>query len=155
MKKAYLIGLAVISLFLASQVHAAAKGTVYEREFESYQDTGQEKQATLTVSSTTISTITFQTNAVGFKLYPRTNPIVFAVGIFNSSGGNNADVVISTGVSLAAGNWTVTSNFSVGGIAKPDQWEIRLLPGDEQRTRRIYLKAPAGSTDVTVDMEVF
>lgn len=154
MKKAYLIGLAVIGLF-AVQAQAASKGSLGGRQFESYEDTGGSRHATLTVSSTTISTVTFQTSAKGFKLYPRTNPIVFAVGIYNPSGGNNEDVVISTGVTLAAGSWTVASNFAVGGIAKPDLWEIRLLPGDEQRTRRMYLKAPAGSADVTVDMESF
>lgn len=155
MKRVYLVSLVIIGFFLCSEAHAARKGTLYDRQYDSYEDTGRLNHATLTVSSSTISTVTFATNAIGFKLYPRSNPIVFAIGIYNPVGGNNEDVVISTGVSLAVGSYTQSTNFATGGIAKSDQWEIRLLPGDYQRTRRIYLRAPAGSADVTVDMEIF
>jgi hypothetical protein len=77
--------------------------------------------------------------AIGFRLYPRSSACRFAVGE------DLAAVAISSATNIAA------SAPAVGGIAKADAWETRLLETGQNRTLR--LRSPAAS--LVVDLEVF
>jgi hypothetical protein len=96
-------------------------------------------EATLSATPSTVTTITLPDTAQGFRLYPRINAIRFAINE------NPAAVGASTNTTIAA------SAFGVGGIAKKDQWEVRLLETGASRTLR--LSSLVAST--IVDVEVF
>jgi hypothetical protein len=96
-------------------------------------------EATLSITPGTVTTITLPDTAQGFRLYPRVNAIRFAIGE------NPAAVGASSSTTIAA------SAFGVGGIAKKDQWEVRLLETGASRTLR--LSSLVAST--VVDVEVF
>jgi hypothetical protein len=112
------------------------------RQIESYVDTANESSLEVTLSGTpgTVTTITLPNTAKGFKLYPRTNHIRFSVN--NTS---TAAVGTSSSTTVAA------SVFAVGGIAKNDMWETRLLPNGASRT----LSLRSTTASVVVDVEVF
>ena len=105
-------------------------------------DTSREKSIEITLSGTPgeLSTVTLPDDAIGFKIYPRTNHIRFAV--------NQGAAAVATGTT------TVTAaNFAVGGIAKNDMWEVRLLPPRYLGARILTLRSTTAS--VVVDLEVF
>ena len=120
----------------------AASDDLAGRQFESYVDTGAEQSIEITLSGTpgTVTTVTLPAAAKGFKLYPRTNHVRFSVD--NTS---LAAVATSSAATIAA------SAFAVGGIAKGDMWETRLLPS--ATTRTLSLRSTTAS--VVVDLEVF
>ncbi len=111
------------------------------RVFESHVDTGNEKSIEVTMSTAgTVTTITLPDTARGFKLYPRTSHIRFAVG-------NTAIAAVAT----SSATTIASTAFAVGGIAKPDAWEVRLLPSGATRT----LSIRSITSSVVVDVEVF
>lgn len=112
-------------------------------------DTGNEKSMELTLSGTpnTITTVTIPSGSLGFKLYPRTNHVRFGVYLSDSP---RSVVVVST----SALTVVPASQFSVGGIAKPDQWETRILPTERLGADRI-IKLLSTTASVVVDLEFF
>ena len=118
--------------------------TIDSRHGESYIDTGAEKSVEITLSATpgTVTNITVPDTAKGFKLYPRTDHIRFSVN-------NTSPAAVAT---VATNDQTVVAaDFAVGGIAKGNLWETRLLPNGASRT--ISLRSATAS--VVVDLEVF
>ena len=115
------------------------------RQMESYSDTGNEKSIEVTLSGTpgTLTTITVPAWAKGFKLYPRSNAVRFAVG---KSTRTAAAVGASSGASLTE------SDMGVGGICKADMWETRLLPSNTTG-RVMTLRSTTAS--VVIDVEFF
>lgn len=124
---------------------ASSEAATYDkRVLESLVDTGNEKSLEITLSATpgTITNITLPDAAKGFRLFPRTNHIRFSVN-------NTSPAAVGT---VAANDQTVVAaDFAVGGIAKADLWETRLLPHGKNRT--LSLRSITGS--VVVDCEVF
>ena len=115
------------------------------RHFESYEDTGKEVSAEITLSATpgTVTSVVLPTTAKGIKLYPRSNHIRFSI--------NTSTAAVAT---VAANDQTVVAaDLAVGGIAKADLWEIRLLPAYKDAARTLYLRSTTAS--VVVDLEVF
>jgi hypothetical protein len=102
---------------------------------------GQLASIEITLSGTagTVTTVTIPDTARGIRLYPRSDAIRFAVGE------NPAAVGTSSSTTIAA------SSLAVGGIAKSDQWEVRLLEAGTSRTVRLR----STTASVVVDMEVF
>lgn len=103
--------------------------------------TGQLASLEITLSNTpgTVTSVTIPDTARGIRLYPRSDGVRFAVGE------DPAAVGASSSTTIAA------SAFGTGGIAKPDQWETRLLEAGTSRTVRLR----STTADVVVDMEVF
>ena len=122
---------------------AANSASLNARQIESYVDTGHEASIEVTLSATpgTVTTITIPDNAKGFKIFPRSSPVRFAV--------NNTSIA-AVGASSAT---TIAANaFGAGAVAKADLWETRLLPSSGTG-RTISLRSTAAS--VVVDLEVF
>ena len=92
---------------------------------------------TLSGTPNTVTTITLPDNARGFRLYPTSNDVRFAVGE------NPATLATATATTIAA------AAFGVGGIAKGDQFETRLLEAGTSRTLR--LSSATASTVVTAE----
>lgn len=116
---------------------------------ESLIDTGAEGSIECTLSATpgNLTTITVPSTAKGFKLYPRINHVRFAVYPSGTVRTLAAVATDSTGTVAA-------SAFAIGGIAKNDQWEVRLLPPTRSgETRVLTLRSITAS--VIVDVEVF
>ena len=80
--------------------------------------------------STTVYTINIPAEAVGFRIYPTTNAIRFAVDHHPA----------------VEGGFTVNS---VGAIAKPGAWENRLLPQGSTTLNVL------GTSSTIVDIEFF
>ena len=95
--------------------------------------------ATLSDTANTVTTVTLPDNVRGFRLFPRANAIRFAVGE------NTVAVGTSSSTTVAA------SVFTVGGIAKADMWETRLISAGASRTLRLS----SATASVVVDIEVF
>lgn len=116
---------------------------------ESLVDTGSESSIEITLSSTAgnLTIVTLPTTAKGFKLYPRSSSIRFAV--YQSDAARTlAAVATATGSTVAIGA------FAIGAIAKNDVWEVRLLPPVLLgKDRTLSLRSTAGS--VVVDLETF
>lgn len=127
---------------------AASTAEPKARIDESYVDTGKEESVEVTLSATAglVSTVTVPSWAKGFRLYPRSNHIRFSVQI-----GTTERAVEAVGTATA-GAAVSTTTVNVGGIAKNDVWETRLLPADN-RPRYIYLRST--TTSVVVDLEFF
>ena len=116
---------------------ASEKGMISE----SYIDTGNELSIEITLSTAgTVTTVTLPDSAKGFKLYPRTNNVRFSVN--NTAA---AAVGTSSATSIAA------SALTVGGIAKENAWETRLLPPGTSRTLTIR----SVTSSVVCDLETF
>ncbi len=118
---------------------------------ESFVDTGAEQSIEITLSGTpgTLTTVTLPDTAKGFKLYPRSNHVRFAV-YQSSSARTLAAVATDSDGTVAA------TDFAIGGIAKADQWETRLLPSKlvpSTTTRILTLRSTTAS--VVCDLEVF
>jgi len=113
-----------------------------DRQKESYVDTGVETSCEVTTSATPnlVTTITLPASTKGFKLFPRSNAIRFAVNR------DTVTVATSTATSIVA-----ASVFTAGGIAKADMWEVRLLPSVATRTLRLS----SATASVVVDVELF
>ena len=103
--------------------------------------TGVLKSIEITLSGTpgTVTTVTIPDTAQGIRLYPRTHHIRFAIGE------DPAAVATSSSTTIAA------SAFAIGGVAKADAWEVRLLATGTSRTVRLR----SITASVVVDMEVF
>jgi hypothetical protein len=103
--------------------------------------TGALASIEITLSGTpgTVTTVTIPDTARGVRLYPRSNAIRFAIGE------DPAAVATSSAATIAA---TV---LAAGGIAKADQWEVRLLEAGTDRTVRLR----SATASVVVDLEVF
>jgi hypothetical protein len=103
--------------------------------------TGALASIEITLSGTpgTVTTVTIPDTARGVRLYPRSNAIRFAIGE------DPAAVATSSSTTIAA------TALAVGGIAKPDQWEVRLLEAGTGRTVRLR----STTASVVVDLEVF
>jgi len=119
---------------------------VMQRQWESYEDTAFERSIEITLDATpgNLTTVTLPDDCKGFRLYPRSNHIRFAVsnGTFSRT---LAAVATDSDGTVAA------SDFAIGGIAKNDTWETRLLPSGT--TRILTLRSTTAS--VVVDVEVF
>jgi len=102
---------------------------------------GALKSIEITLSGTpgTITTVTIPDTAHGIRLYPRTNGIRFAIVE------DPAAVAKSSSTTIAA------AAFAIGGVAKADTWEVRLLAAGTSRTVRLR----SITASVVVDMEVF
>jgi hypothetical protein len=96
-------------------------------------------EVTLSATPGTVTSVTIPDDARGVRLYPRSNAIRFAVGE------DPAAVATSSSTTIPA------STLAVGGIAKADQWEVRLLESGTSRTVRLR----SATASVVVDMEVF
>ena len=96
-------------------------------------------EITLSGTPGTVTTVTIPDTAQGFRLYPRANACRFAVGEDPAAVGASS----STTIAAAA--------FGAGGIAKPDQWETRLIAPGAGRTVRLR----STTASLIVDMEVF
>jgi hypothetical protein len=95
---------------------------------------------TLSGTLSTVTTITLPNTAQGIRLYPHTNPIVFAFG---------SDTVASQATSSST--TIAAAAFSVGNLAKNDNWEVRLIAPGSSRT--LHLLGTVAST--LVDVECF
>lgn len=149
MKKLFLAVL--IGISIQAQLFAAADNSSSGRADESYVDTGTETsiEATLSATPGTLKTIDIPDTAKGFKLYPRTNHIRFAVYQANSE-----RVLAAVATSAAGSNTIADTDLAIGGIAKNDMWEVRLLPPKTPETTRVLtLRSTTGS--VVVDVEFF
>jgi len=109
--------------------------------YEAFVDTGVEGSIEVTLSGTPgdVTVITLPDSSKGFKLFPRTNAIRFSVNA------TPAAVATSATTPIAA------SAFAIGGIAKENLWEIRLLPPGTSRT----LNLRSITASVVIDIEVF
>ena len=139
---------AIIIFGCSALSYAAADKSLSGREFESYEDAGTcvtSVEVTLG-SAGIVSTATVPSCAKGFRIYPRTNHVRFSVQIGNSSNFPEAVGTVSSGAEVTS------SSLKVGGIAKNDLWETRLLPYDG-RQRYLYLRSTTSS--VVVDLEFF
>jgi hypothetical protein len=96
-------------------------------------------EITLSATPGTVTTVTIPDTARGVRLYPRSNAIRFAIGE------DPAAVATSSSTTIAA------SALAVGGIAKADQWEVRLLETGTDRTVRLR----SATASVVVDLEAF
>jgi hypothetical protein len=96
-------------------------------------------EITLSATPGTVTTVTIPDTARGIRLYPRSNAIRFAIGE------DPAAVATSSSTTIAA------SALAVGGIAKADQWEVRLLETGTDRTVRLR----SATASVVVDLEAF
>jgi hypothetical protein len=96
-------------------------------------------EITLSATPGTVTTVTIPDTARGIRLYPRSNAIRFAIGE------DPAAVATSSSTTIAA------SALAVGGIAKADTWEVRLLEAGSSRTVRLR----STTASVVVDLEVF
>ena len=103
--------------------------------------TGALKSIEITLSGTpgTVTTVTIPDTAQGIRLYPRSNGIRFAIGEDPAAVGTSSNTTIAA------------SAFTVGGVAKADQWETRILAAGTSRTVRIR----SITASVVIDMEVF
>ena len=127
---------------------------IYDLVKESYADTGAERSIEVTLSGTpgTLTTITLPADVKGFRLYPRTNHVRFAVYHLNATRTLAAVATDSTGTVAA-------SAFAIGGIAKNDIWETRLLPSVNKYPngasveRVLTLRSITAS--VVIDVEIF
>lgn len=118
-----------------------SKGSLADRQLESYVDTGSSKSITLTLSGTpnTATSITVADTYKGIKLYPRSADIAFRVN------GTVATLATSSATSIT------DATLSAGSIAKASQWEIRLLPSGTSRTLTIL----SATASAVVDLELF
>lgn len=116
---------------------------------ESFVDTGVEASIVCTLSATpgNLTTITLPNTAKGFRVYATTNHIRFAV--------YQSDAVRTLAAVATNSNGTVAAtDFAIGGIAKNDAWETRLLPAAiAGKSRVLTLRSITAS--VVVDVEVF
>lgn len=96
-------------------------------------------QVTLSGTPGTVTEIALPSYARGVRLYPYTNGVRFAI--------DEAPAAIATSAATTIG----ASAFAVGGIAQPDQWEVRLL--DSTDGHALQLSSADAST--VVDIEVF
>lgn len=118
-----------------------------DRQYESYEDTGAEKSAQITLSGTpgTIFNVTVPAWAKGFKFYPRAKDVRFAVS------GTGHSRTLAAVAALNSTPSAVDGAFAVGGIAKADQWEKRLLPSWSGRV----LQLMSADASVVIDLEIF
>lgn len=139
----------LVSMLIQAPLFAAADASSSGRVDESYVDTGTERSIEATLDSTpgTLTTIDVPDDSKGFKLYPRTNHIRFAVYYANS-------VRTLAAVATDTDNTIADTDLAIGGIAKPDIWETRLLPPKTPETTRI-LTLRSTTADVVVDVEFF
>jgi hypothetical protein len=103
--------------------------------------TGALSSIAITLSATpgTVTSVTIPDTARGVRLNPRSDAIRFAIGE------DPAAVATSSATTITA------TALAVGGIAKADQWEVRLLEAGTDRTVRLR----SATASVVVDLEVF
>lgn len=104
-------------------------------------------KASCTLGTTSqVSQFTLPDDAIGFRLRPTTTDVYFAV---------NESPVSLTAVAYSGSAITVSASFGIGGVAKADAWEVRLLePIEKLGTGRTLRLLPATSSSVVV-IEVF
>lgn len=129
---------ALVFIFGFSGVSQATESVLFR------QDTGAEKSIEITLSGTpgTETTITIPSDAVGFKIYPRSSSVRFAVNASPAAVATDSDGTVAA------------TDLAIGGIAKANQWEVRILPPEGQSGTRI-LKIESATASVVVDFEVF
>jgi hypothetical protein len=93
--------------------------------------------ATLSDTPGTVTTITLPDSARGIRLNPTSDDIQFAVG-------EDPDVLATSSDTTIA-----VDTFGVGGIAKGDAWEVRLIEDGTART--LHLASATASVVVTVE----
>jgi hypothetical protein len=99
---------------------------------------------TLSGSATTVSKVAIPNTAQGVRLFPRTYPVQFGFG---------ADTIVQQATATFSGTTIATGSLGVGGIAKNDQWEVRLIAPGTSRTLNLI---PSGSNiSGLVDVEFF
>lgn len=150
MKKWFGILIAFTVLLSTAPAFAAAGQSQMEMLKESYSDTGSEASIEITLSGTpgNLTTVTLPTTAKGFRLYPRTNHVRFAV--YNSDSARTLAAVATDSDGTVA-----AADLAIGGIAKNDQWETRLLPAEPQGSVGRVLTLRSTTASVVVDLETF
>lgn len=98
---------------------------------------------TLPVAANAVRKVGIPAWARGFKLYPNTNNAQFAI---------DADPVAFTTVAVGTADVALAA-LSVGGLAKKDAWEVRLLDPDRTGVHWLHLISAVAST--VVDIEFF
>ncbi|MBU0650325.1 hypothetical protein KKC59_00285 [bacterium] len=106
-----------------------------------YKDTGFNRAIKITLSSTPgeVTVINLPNEAKGFKLIPAGEDVLFSVDEAVDDLAVSSNLIINEG------------DFSIGGIAKSNLTEVRLLPF--KADRKIYLKSAVA--DVVLELEVF
>lgn len=89
-------------------------------------------EVTLSGTPGTVSSVTLPDSAQGFRIFPRSNAVRFAIG--------EDPAAVGTG-----------GTFTVGGVAKADAWETRTLDAGASRTLR--LRSTVAS--VVIDVEAW
>ena len=104
----------------------ASKIGRYEREHESYVDTGKESSCQITLSATpeTVTTVTIPQEYKGFRIYSASDDIRFGVSQTVEAIGTSSSQSVSIG------------DFGIGGIALSGSWETRLFPSQLSATER-------------------
>jgi hypothetical protein len=98
-------------------------------------------EITLSGTPGTVTVVTLPDYARGFRLFPRSNACRFAIGQVPA-----AVATVATGDQVVA-----AADFAVGGIAKADGWEVRLLVAGTART----LQISSITASLIVDVECF
>lgn len=96
-------------------------------------------RVTLSATPGNVTAITLPDVAQGFRLYPASNDIRFAIGEDPAAEATSA----STPIAAAA--------FAVGAVAKADTWETRLVAAGASRTLRLR----SATASVVVEIGVF
>lgn len=130
-------------------VPTSGGNSMEDRILEQDIDTGGERSIELELDGTpgTLTTITLPNDAKGFRLYPRGNHARFAV---YQSGSVRELAAVATDTD----NTVAASDLAIGGIAKADMWETRLLPPWNGTNDRI-LTVRSTTASLIVDLEVF
>ena len=105
-------------------------------------DTGNSFRRPIILSGTpgTITTVAIPDSAKGFKLYPQSNDVSFAVNqTLVAAPANDSDTTI------------LSTDWVVGAFAKGNTCETRLLPPSTSRTLQIL----SATASVVVELEVF
>ncbi|MCG3177000.1 MAG: hypothetical protein MOGMAGMI_01964 [Candidatus Omnitrophica bacterium] len=126
-------------------------GDVSARVHESYVDCGREKNILITKGGAgSICTVTLPDWAKGFRIFPSAE-IIFHVSKNDAGADDPAAQATSNAAAIDEGD------MSIGGIAKADQWETRLLPTTHEgyRASERFLKLYGAAGSETIDLEIF
>ncbi len=147
------LGALTLALFLAySNAMAASAKDITQRVHESFEDSLFIRSINITLNrdaANIITTVTVPMDAKGFRIYPSSTGIRFAVGIPDNSTPALAAIAVSTSPLTAE---ISSTTLAVGGIAIASIWETRLLPFTGQ-LRKLYLRAPTAGA--VLDLEFF
>lgn len=106
--------------------------------------------ASVTLGSTgQVTSFTLPDDAVGFRLRPTTTDVYFAV-----NENPPASLTAITSASSAGVTTAVATTFGIGGVAKADAWEARLLEdcGKIGADRTLRLRPATGASVCVVEV---